>query len=346
MKYSTKPGRTAWAAACFSILVLAFPAIALAAAQSSADETRIRVDERLPEYRPVQGISGTLKSIGSDTLNNLMTLWAEKFKENYPNVKIEVEGKGSSTAPPALIAGSANFGPMSRPMKDKEIDAFEKRYGYEPAVLRTAIDMVAIYVHKDNPVKNRGMSIEEVDAIFSSTRAGGHAEDVRSWGQLGLDGPWASLPISLYGRNSASGTYGFFKGQALFGGDFKSSVKEQPGSSSVIQGVASDLGGIGYSGIGYQTADVAVVPLAVEPGAEPVPVDPGRVSDYPFSRFLLVYLNHEPGTELDPLRRELVKLIFSQEGQEVVVKDGYLPVSYEIAKATLASVGIDIDNDY
>jgi phosphate transport system substrate-binding protein len=318
-------------------------ALLVAAAPLTAQVT---VDERLPEYEPVQGVSGTVKSIGSDTLNNLMTLWAEKFKEAYPNVQVEIEGKGSSTAPPALIEGQSNFGPMSRAMKDKEADAFEKKFGYKPVMVQTAIDMVAVYVHKDNPIAKTGLTLPQVDAIFSSTRKGGYASDINTWGQAGLTGEWGKLPISIYGRNSASGTYGFFKKLALFKGDYKDSVKEQPGSSSVVQGVASDKGGIGYSGIGYKTADVATVPLAKGKGDEYIPASFDRAGDFPLGRFLMVYVNKKPGEDLDPLRREFLKLIFSKEGQEVVIKDGYIPVSYEIAKSTLASVGIDIDADY
>jgi phosphate transport system substrate-binding protein len=307
---------------------------------------QVEVDPRLPRYRTIQGVSGTVRSVGSDTLNNLMTLWAEKFQQLYPNVKLGIEGKGSSTAPPSLIAGTANFGPMSRPMKGSEIDAFERKFGYAPTTVKTAVDMVAVYVHKDNPVARRGLSLRELDAIFSSTRTGGLERGLTSWGEVDCEGAWSSLPISLYGRNSASGTYGFFKEKALFKGDFKSSVKEQPGSSSVVQGVASDRGGIGYSGIGYQTADVAAVPVAARAGERPVPPASVYLSEYPLARFLLVYVNKEPGTDLDPLRRELLKLIFSKEGQEVVLKDGYLPVSYEIARETLAEIGVDIEKDY
>ncbi len=307
---------------------------------------QVRVDNRLPNYKPVQGVSGTVKSVGSDTLNNLMTLWAEKFKQQYPNVQVEIEGKGSSTAPPALIAGASNIGPMSRPMKDAENDEFEKKFGYKPIAVRTSIDMLAVYVNKDNPIARTGLSLPQVDAIFSSTRKSGFAEDITTWGDACLSGPRANSSISLYGRNSASGTYGYFKKHALFKGDYRDSVKEQPGSSSVVQGVASDRNGIGYSGLGYKTADVVVVPLAADHGDAFVPPTPDRVADYPLARFLLVYVNKKPGTDLDPLRREFVKLIFSQEGQEVVVKDGYLPVSYDIAKATLAEVGIDIETDY
>jgi len=307
---------------------------------STVGESQVKVDENLPEYKPVQGISGSLKSVGSDTMNNEMTLWAEGFLRFYPNVKIEIEGKGSSTAPPALISGTSQFGPMSRKMKDAEVTAFEKKYGYKPVALSTSIDMLAIYVSKDNPIK--GLNLQQVDAIFSKTRKGGYPSDIRTWGQAGLAGEWTRQPISLYGRNSASGTYGYLKKNALFGGDFKDEVKEQPGSSSVVQGVASNRFAIGYSGIGYKTADVHAVALAVDGDdyVEAVPEN-AYTGEYPLARFLWLYVNHKPGTKLDPLRREFIRYIFSKNGQSDVVKDGYFPVPAAIAADTLKSVGID-----
>ena len=304
---------------------------------------QVAVDKDLAVYTPVQGVSGAIKSVGSDTMNNLMTLWAEKFTRMYPNVTVEIEGKGSSTAPPALIAGASNFGPMSRAMKETEIDAFEKQFGYKPTMIRTGIDMLALYVHKDNPIAKAGLSMEQVDAMFSSTRKGGIAEDIRTWGDLGLTGEWAQAPISLYGRNSASGTYGYFKKHALFKGDYKDSVKEQPGSASVVQAVASDKFAVGYSGIGYRTADVAVVPIHGKSG-KPVYPAPENVSSYPLSRFLQFYINLKPGSEPDPLRREFIRLVFSVEGQEMVIKDGYLPVSAQVADRQLAMLGLGKDN--
>ncbi len=300
----------------------------------------VEVDPGLPDYKPVEGVSGTLKSIGSDTMNNLMALWGEGFKKIYPNVQIEVEGKGSSTAPPALIAGTAQFGPMSREMKSAEIDEFEKKFGYKPTELPTSIDMLAVYVHKDNPIA--GLTMPQIDAIFSKNRAGGYKEDIATWGQLGLTGAWANQPISLYGRNSASGTYGYFKEHALYKGDYKDSVKEQPGSSSVVQGIASDKFAVGYSGIGYKTADVRAVPLASEEGADFVEATPENAysGEFPLARFLYIYVNIKPGAELDPLRREFIKYIFSKQGQQDVVKDGYYPVPAAIAAEALASAGI------
>jgi phosphate transport system substrate-binding protein len=193
-----------------------------AAASHAAPTT---VDAKIAKYKPASGVAGNLGSIGSDTLNNLMTYWAEGFKKKYPNVNIQIEGKGSSTAPPALIAGTAQLGPMSREMKSTELEQFEKKYGYKPTKIGVALDSLAVYVNKDNPITS--LSLDEVDAIFSSTRKRGVAE-ITTWGQLGVTGKLAAMPISLYGRNSASGTYGYFKEHTLKGGDYKNTVKEQP----------------------------------------------------------------------------------------------------------------------
>ncbi len=304
----------------------------------------LTVDPKLPAYKLTSGVSGSIKSVGSDTMNNLMALWAGDFRKSYPNVQVEIEGKGSSTAPPALIAGTATFGPMSRAMKNQEIDEFEAKFGYKPTGLRSSIDMLAVYVHKDNPIES--LSMQQIDAIFSKTRKGGYETDITTWGQLGVTGEWASKPISLYGRNSASGTYGYFKEHALFKGDFKDAVKEQPGSSSVVQGVASDRFGIGYSGIGYKTADVRAVPIKADASSEAVPAaaEFAYTGTYPLARFLYIYVNLKPGTELDPLRGEFLKFVFSKEGQSSVIKDGYYPVNAKIAGEELARLGLNVSS--
>jgi phosphate transport system substrate-binding protein len=312
----------------------------LATMTSFGAHAQVQVDPALPDYKAVSGVSGSLKSIGSDTLNNLMTLWAEGYNSMYPNVKIEIEGKGSSTAPPALIAGTSQFGPMSRPMKSKEIDQFEKKYGYKPLAVRSAIDALAVYVHKDNPIEC--MTLQQIDAVFSKTRNGGSDKDIASWGDAGLKGDWAARPISIYGRNSASGTYGYFKEVALFNGDYKDSVKEQPGSSTVVQGVASDINGIGYSGVGYKTADVKFVALSAGPGQPCYAPTAEHASSgaYPISRFLYIYVNKNPNKAMDPLRGEFVKFIYSKQGQQAVVKDGYFPVVKALADDDLKRFGL------
>jgi phosphate transport system substrate-binding protein len=315
-------------------IVTGLALVFLLAPTAAVAEGRIEVDPRIPPYRKVSGISGSLGSIGSDTMNNLMTLWGEGFARFYPNVRLQVEGKGSSTAPPALIAGTAQFGPMSRKMKGTEVDAFVRKFGYEPTAFGTSLDALAVYVNKDNPI--RGLTLPQVDAIFSRTRAGG-LEAIDTWGEAGLDGAWANRPIRLYGRNSASGTYGYFKKKALFGGDYRDTVKEQPGSASVVQGVTEDRYGIGYSGIGYRTSGVRAVPLAKRAGEPFREATPENVvsARYPLARFLYLYVNREPGRELDPLVREFIKFVFSREGQEVVVKDGYMPLSWDVIQKEL-----------
>jgi len=289
----------------------------------------VKVDSKLSTYKTVSGISGNLSSVGSDSLNNLMTFWVEGFNKKYPSVKIQVEGKGSATAPPALIEGTAQLGPMSREMKAEEIDKFEKKYGYKPTKLAVAIDTLAVFVHKDNPLKS--ISMTEIDAVFSKSRKGGHPTDIKVWGNLGLKGAWANLPISLYGRNSASGTYGYFKEHALFKGDYKDAVKEQPGSSSVVQSIGSDKQGIGYSGIGYATSGVKALPVG-DPkkynGEAFAPTYENALNGkYPIARYLYIYVNHNPKKPFDPLVKEFLKFALSKEGQEIVVKDGYLPLT-------------------
>ncbi len=298
-------------------------------------ESAIQVDENLPSYTKVEGVSGNLNSIGSDTLNNLMALWTEGFRAIYPNVNIQVEGKGSSTAPPALIEGTAQLGPMSRPMKSSEIDAFEKKYGYKPTQVNVAVDALAVFVHKDNPLE--GMTLQQVDSAFSSTRKLG-GQDITTWDQLGLE-PWSGRAISLYGRNSASGTYGFFKDNALGKGDYRPTVKEQPGSSAVITGIANDLYGMGYSGIGYKTAGVKVLNLGTEEG-ELFEANPENAmsGDYPLARFLIVYVNKSPNEPIDKLTYEFVRFVLSKEGQEIVAKDGYYPLPAETAADVLAAL--------
>src|SRR5437016_378193 len=302
-----------------------------------ADEA-ITLDPAVKNYVKVSGVSGNVNSIGSDTLNNLMTLWAEGFRKQYPNVKIQIEGKRSSTAPPALIEGTAQLGPMSRTMKNTEVDAFERKFRYKPTALPVAIDALAVYVNKDNPVK--GFTMAQVDAIFSKSRRWGHNENIQVLKQAGLTDGLGDSPISIYGRNSASGTYGFFKEHALKNGDYKDEVKEQPGSASVVQGVTVDRYAIGYSGIGYATAGVRAVPLAEKEGGKcyDADTDNAYAGTYPLSRFLFVYVNRAPGKPLDPLTRQFVKLILSKDGQEGVVKDGYFPIPASIAKEELNKI--------
>jgi len=315
--------------------------IGLAVATSVAGTATAGVDKDLHEYKRVSGISGNLSSVGSDTLANMMTFWAEEFKRQYPNVNIQIQAAGSSTAPPALTEGTSNFGPMSRKMKSGEIEAFEKKFGYKPTPIRVAIDALAVFAHKDNPID--GLSIGQVDAIFSSTLKCGEAKAAETWGDVGLQGDWASKDIQLFGRNSVSGTYGYFKKKGLCKGDFKSSVNEQPGSASVVQSVSASLNAIGYSGIGYKTAGVKAVALSKDgENFIPATLENTLTGKYPLSRYLYVYVNKHPNKPLSPMDREFLKVVLSQSGQEIVAKDGYIPLPAKVAMADLKKAGIKL----
>lgn len=309
--------------------------VAVIGGMASIAGAQTTVDSALPRYKAVEGVSGSVQSVGSDTMNNVMTHWQEEFKKLYPSVRTAMEGKGSATAPPALTEGQSQFGPMSREMKGVEIDAFEKKFGYKPTGLRTAIDALAVYVNKDCPLDE--ISFDQLRQIFSV-----EGKDM-TWGDVGVrDTEWASKPIALYGRNSASGTYGYFKEHVLGKKDYKATVKEQPGSSGVVQAVGSDRFAMGYSGIGYKTAEVKA--LKVKKTARDAAVAPTAAScydsSYPIARWLLVYINYKPGSQLDPLRAEFIKMIFSKAGQEGVLKDGYIPVTADTAREELKAVGI------
>lgn len=295
------------------------------------------VDKDVPEYQKASGISGNLSSVGSDTLANLMTLWAEEFNRIYPNVNIQIQAAGSSTAPPALTEGTSNLGPMSREMKDDELEAFEDKYGYKPTAIPVAVDALAVLVNKDNPVK--GLTMEQVDAIFSSTRKCGGASDIENWGQAGVSA-WGAKTIQLYGRNSVSGTYGYFKEHALCKGDFKSNVNEQPGSASVVQSVTSSVNGIGYSGLGYSTSGVRMVPLAKKGSTTFVEATPENAiaGTYPLTRYLFVYVNKKPNQPLAPLEDAFIKMVLSQTGQQAVIKDGYIPLPAKVVEKALTLI--------
>jgi phosphate transport system substrate-binding protein len=301
----------------------------------AAQDGPTKLDPGLKPYHIVSGVSGNASSVGSDTLNNLMTFWAENFKKFYPNVNIQIEGKGSGTAPPALTAGTSQFGPMSRAMKPTEIDAFEAKWGYKPTQIRTSVDALGVFVNKDNPIAS--LTLEQADAIFSKARRRGASKQIATWGDAGLTGEWADKPISMYGRNSASGTYGYFKEHVLKTGDYRDEVKEQPGSAAVVQAVSTDRYAIGYSGIGYITSGVRAVPLAEKTGGHPMAANAENAysGEYPLSRFLYVYINRAPGKPSDPLVREFMRMICSKEGQEVVVKDGYFPIPATVADEEL-----------
>lgn len=329
---SASPARSCWLRSASLLSSVLFLFAAACVGQS--------VDPKLPDYKTAGGVSGKLDTVGSDTMNGLAQLWTEEFKKYYPGVSAAVDAKGSSNAIPALINGSANFGPMSRDAKKSEITEFNKKFGYDPVMLPTSIDMMAVYVNRNNPIE--GLSFPEIDAIFSSTRKGGAKSQSTSWDALGVKGQLTGKKILCYGRNAASGTYGYFKEKVLKDGDFGNWVTENAGSSAVVQAVGANVAGIGYSGIGVATPNVKAIKIAIEQGGDLIaPTAENAYSgDYPLARLLYLSVNYDPRKPLDPLRAEFIRFVFSKQGQLQVAKDGYLPLDAESAAAALAMVGL------
>ncbi len=306
----------------------------------SDGEHREKLDSNLPRYQVSHGPTGLVRSVGSDTMVSLMHSWSERFKTYYRGVRTEIEGQGSSKAMPALIEGSSSFGPMSRPLKLSEIEEFENRFGYKPTLLPVGIDLVGLLVHRDCPLET--ISMEQIDAIFSSTQRRGHPA-IATWGDLGLSGEWAKEPIVLYGRNAASGTYGFFKDRVLNEGDFQTRVFEQPTSSAVVSAIASNRFAMGYSGMGGNSDLVKPLMISERNGTSGISPSEDNALDgsYPLARYLFLAINYKPNSGLDLTRREFLKFIYSQDGQELVLLDGYLPINAVVAEEALKEVGIE-----
>ncbi len=301
----------------------------------------LAVDSDLPTYKKTSGISGNLSSVGSDTLANMMTFWAEEFKRTYPNVNVQIQAAGSSTAPPALTEATSNLGPMSRKMKSREIESFEERYGYKPTAVRVAIDALAVFVHKDNPIK--GLRIDQVDAIFSSNRKCGALKDADRWADLGLTGDWAGKDIQLYGRNSVSGTYGYFKSKALCKGDFKK-YRKRTTRFSVSCSICISITKW-YRLFRYWLPNVWCPCITFsEKGDDFIEanMENAIAGKYPLSRYLYVYVNKHPNKPLDPMTAEFLKMVLSKSGQKIVEKDGYIPLPNTVVEKEFAKLGLTL----
>ena len=322
------------------LIILAFPFLLLlnfllVQAQEQLEDVRTK---DLLEYKKVDELSGILNSIGSDTLNNMMTFWGESFCKMYPKVKISVEGKGGATPPPALAYGRAQLGPMSRLMTESEIEMIEKNHGFKPSKIAVAYESLAVFVNKDNPINSS--SLEEIDAIFSKTRKFGYPKDISLWGDIGLEGELNKQKINILGRNSASGTYRYFKDFALKKGDFKDTVKEQAGSAAVVRAISEDKMAIGYSGIGYIKPGVKALTLSHKKGDEAFECSYENIVSlkYPLSRKLYIYYIKNPDKPLGKLEKEFLKFVLSKEGQNIAIKDGYIPITKADAEDSISAL--------
>lgn len=309
-------------------LPMALTLFLAAAAEHAKDLTEPAPQTALPDFNTGSAtLTGRIASAGSDTMNTLMTLWAETLMRAHPGLEFDVQGQGSATALPALIAGTADFGAMSRPLSREEVAVFKAHFGHAPVRVPVAVDLLAIYVHVENPL--RQLTLPQIDAIFSDTRRGGLDEPIVTWGQLHAEGPWAELPIRCHGRNRASGTYEYLRTHALFGGRYRDSLRMAPSSSAVVAAIARDKTAIGFSGIGYRTEGVKALAIATDgnsPYIEPS-MDAEQAVNYPLARFLYIVTAPAKDGNLNAQQREFLRLVLSEPGQSIVQEQGFVPVA-------------------
>lgn len=336
-------------------LILLTP-LAVHADQGFVSRTTESIQPDIESYVAKSAVHGRMTIAGSDTMQPVLSKLAMEFRRRHADIKIAVQGSRDSRLSPedVFLTGistmrrgdgdtAGHFGAYdvqllasSRALTEQEIKRFQSRYGYAPTAIAIAQDAVAVYVNQENPISR--LTLAEVDAIFSATRKRG-LPDIREWGQIGVDGPWAHAPIRLYGRDQKStGTLPFFKQVVMQGGEFKKELIPEPGSASVIVAVGKDREGIGYSGIGFQTSTVKAVPLSDGTGGPPVEptIDTVMQGQYPLSRPLYLYVNKDPKEEWEPKIIEFLRFINSREGQETVARTGIYPLSSHQVTQNLA----------
>lgn len=301
----------------------------------AADES-IELDLRLAPHAKSQGpLAGTLKAVGSESFSHLIRLWAEAFRRTHAETWVWMDPRGSEKAPQALIDGTAQIGVMSHSMKAPELKAFERRHGHAPIDFTVAIGALAIYVNKDNPAP--GLTLPQLDAMFSTTRRVGHPQNIERWAQVGVNGSVGPQPIALYGRDEACGLTELFRDDVMQQGTFKKEMHVEAGAASVVQAVTEDVGGIGYSTIGYLTNNVRIVPIAAREGLPFLTPNQQNTMDgsYPLYSQLHLYVNRAADKPWDPLVAEFLRFIFSREGQQLVIKAGFYPITADMADAEL-----------
>ena len=308
----------------------------------------------LPAYKPVASLSGEIRSVGADTMEDLMKLWIAGFQKIYPNVKFQMEAKASGTAAPALTSGTADIGPVAREVLPNEAEPFRAKYGYDIFSVRVAggsyrtpgrTHAITFFVNAKNPIGK--LSFQQLDAMYSTTSKAGANQDIATWGQAGATGEWADKPIHLWGLKRPNGIAYFIQTRVLQGGDYKEGINEHttvgnlPALDAIARGVADDPYAIGYSGFANVIDGVKTVALAEKPKGPFYKGTFEEVASYkfPLSRVIYINLNRKPGTPIDPKVREFLKFVLSRDGQELVEKEGiFLPLTPEIVKQELAKL--------
>jgi phosphate transport system substrate-binding protein len=340
-------------AVAVALTLAAPPAYALKYAKP---EHHLKVDPAIPAWVPgpleIQP-EEEFNLVGADVMDEITLGWAKLFREAYPRLSVTMEARASGSGAPGLIEGRADAAPVGREMLPAEEKAFVDKFGYKPLAIRVATGSVGslgktaasvILVDKDNPIK--GLTLDQLDAIYSTTRNRGHA-DISKWGDLGLTGDWASRPIHLYGLKSPNGIEWFFKLNVMEGGDYKDNIEfvKGKGFTHAFTVAAEDMkehpGGLTYAMLANVTPNVKVVPLAEKAGQPFVMPNVQSVytHQYPLSRYVYIFVNKKPGQPLEPKTKEFLKLVLSRQGQDVVAKEGvYIPLTPEVAREELAKL--------
>jgi phosphate transport system substrate-binding protein len=340
---------------CFAALAsfVATPALAL---KYAAPEHQLQADPAIPSWKPGEVVSEpeeALNLVGADVMDEITLGWVKMFRKAYPKLSVTMEARASGTGGPALTEGRAHLAPVGRELLPAEEKAFVEKFGYQPLAIRVATGSVGslgktatsvVLVDKNNPIK--GLTLAQLDAIYSKTRLRGH-QDIRTWGDLGLKGEWADRPIHLYGLKPVNGIEQFLKVNLLKGGEYKENIEfaKRKGFSHAFTVAAEDMaqrpGGLTYALLANVTPNVKVVPLAEKAG-DPFfapTVENVYSHRYPLSRYIYIFVNRPPGKALEPKIKEFLKAVLSREGQEIVAKEGvYIPLTLQIVREELAKL--------
>ena len=339
--------------AAFTMTTLLVGLAHTSSAETSTFNAKLAENASISSYTAQPNLSGSMVIAGSDTMQPLMLKLATAFKEWQPTVKTAVQGGGSEVAlrqfkenqatirrgdaknTGHLVSGNVSLLASSRPLTTEERKDFEFRHGFQPTEIPVAMDAVAIYVHRDNPLP--GLTLDQVDAIFGSERKRGFPHAITKWSGLGLENEWGAQSITLYGRDKRSGTRTFFIEEALLGGSPVSQIKESAGSATEILEISRDPLGMGYAGTGFQASAVRAVPVSDKAGEPFVAPTAQSAMDgtYPLARYLYLYTRHSPEQVLEPQVLAFLKFINSREGQQAVARAGYYPLSETVATRNL-----------
>jgi phosphate transport system substrate-binding protein len=318
-------------------------ALVLWTAASTALGQGVALDPNLPVYRPVsQTLQGELKLTGSNTMSHVAAVWASGFRQFYPDVKISINVEGSREAVSSVASGQAHIGLLSRSITAEEVAAFQQQLKHPPQVLTPCLERMAIYVHKDNPIK--GLTLQQIDAVFSADCKRGATQPIRTWGQLGFPGAWATQPVTAQGRNNDTGSQVFFQEAVLLGGKYREDLQGHPDNLELLNAIVADPRSIGFAGICYDNPNVRTVPVAIGPQGPFVAIDSPEADAgaYPLVRPLQLVVDHDPAKGQPAMQAEFIKYVFSSRGQEDVIKSGFQAIPAQPANIALDAVGLGV----